>query len=403
MNYALQLKSRGWEPIILTPESPQFEIKDEKLMVRVADIPVCKAPIWEPVKFFHKLTGGKKKGKIQQGLALENSRKSFTDKISVWIRGNLFIPDPRVFWVRSATKKAIKIIREDDINLIITTGPPHSIHLIGRNIKRKTGIKWLADFRDPWSKWDVLKKLKTSLPVLCIHRRLERTVLKKADMVTTVSPRLAESLGNAKVLYNGITTELVHFSPIDSPSFIIGFFGSLNELRNPTLLWMTLDQLCDEDSGFACKLEIRVGGIIAESIKDELSGLKRLKSKITYLGYLPHDQIQNEYKKCNLLLLVLNKSDNAQFLLPVKFFEYLAAHRMILCIGEKFSDLGDLINGLSIGEIFDHSDVQQIKAFILDNFKNITYPDPSDVNILLKRFSHKRLVDKLEELLSAIK
>ena len=403
MNYALQLKKRGWEPIILTPQNPQFEIRDEKQTAKVTKISVYKVPIWEPFSFFHTLTGRREKGKIQQGLILENPKKSFSNKILVWIRGNLFIPDPRVFWVRSATKKANEIIRENGIDLMITTGPPHSIHLIGRNIKRKTGIKWLADFRDPWSKWDILKKLKTSALALYLHKRLEQSVLNEANAVSTVSNRLAESLGKAEVLNNGITMPSNGTSQLNEEVFVVGHFGMLNELRNPAHLWTTLDQLCGENPDFAKKLKIRIAGIVAESIKYELNTLEGLRGKVTFLGYLPQEQILNECKKCNVLLLPLNRSDNSKWLLPVKFFEYLAAHRMILCIGEKFSDLGDVINGLEVGEIFAHSDVQQMRAFLINNFKNTTYPNASDVDTLLKRFSHEKLADKLEELLIAMK
>ena len=152
MNFALQLKKKGWEPTVLTPENPQFEIKDEKLLEKVKDIRVEKLTIWEPFNLFHKLTGNKNRENVQQGLVLEKSQKSVKDGLMVWIRGNLLVPDPRVFWVKPASKKAIELIREEGIETIITTGPPHSMHLIGRRVKRKTNIKWLADFRDPWSK-----------------------------------------------------------------------------------------------------------------------------------------------------------------------------------------------------------------------------------------------------------
>ena len=124
----------------------------------------------------------------------------------VWIRGNLLVPDPRVFWVKPASKKAIELIREEGIETIITTGPPHSMHLIGRRVKRKTNIKWLADFRDPWSKWDVIQKLNTSSFVKGIHKRMERSVIAEADIATTVSSRLAQAFGGVEGLHNGITT-----------------------------------------------------------------------------------------------------------------------------------------------------------------------------------------------------
>lgn len=402
MNFALQLKSRGWDPVVLTPENPQFEIKDEKLLERVKDIPVFKVPIWEPFNFFHKLTGGKDRKNVQQGLVLEKSQKSITDQIAVWVRGNLLIPDPRVFWLKNASGFAIDLIKKESIGTIITTGPPHSIHLIGRKVKRKTGVKWVADFRDPWSKWDVLQKLKTSTIALQVHRRLEKSILQEADTTTTVSHRLAKAFGNTEVLHNGITVSKDKEVEVDSNFFTVGYFGMLNELRDPSRLWLLLDQLCRENEEFGSKLRVRIGGIVSESIKEELSRLQQLGAKVEFLGYLPHEQIQHEYKKCNLLLLLQNKSDNSEWILPVKFFEYLAAKRMILCLGKRSSDLGDLMNGKGIGEILNYGDVEEMRAFVLDVFEKNEIPEEADIKTLLKQFSHDTLVEKLEELLKEL-
>ncbi|NQZ77920.1 MAG: glycosyl transferase, partial [Ekhidna sp.] len=143
MNFALQLKHRGWEPIVLTPENPQFEIRDEGLLKLVENIRVVRLPIWEPFNLFHKLTGNKNRKNVQQGLVLEKSKKTLKDGLMVWIRGNLLIPDPRVFWVRPAAKSALSLIRNEEIENLITTGPPHSMHLVGRVVKKKVGIRWI--------------------------------------------------------------------------------------------------------------------------------------------------------------------------------------------------------------------------------------------------------------------
>lgn len=401
MNYAIQLKDRGWDPIVLTPENPQFEIKDEALMERVAHIEVVKIPIWEPFALFHALTGNKERKNVQQGLVLEKSKKTLMDQLMVWIRGNIMVPDPRVFWVKSAAKKAIELIKKEGIETIITTGPPHSIHLIGRKVKRKTAIRWLADFRDPWSKWDVLKKLNTSAPVLDVHKKFERSVLQEADVSTTVSVRLAKAFGGIHVLHNGLTFENVNQEEPAFATFTIGYFGMLNELRNPRQLWHLLDQMCREYPVFANKLRIRIGGIVAESIKEEIEGLSMLQERVEFLGYLPHERIQEEYRKCNVLLLLLNKSSNSEWILPVKFFEYLAAKRMILCLGERKSDLGDLMNTRDIGEILAYTNIEEIRGFIEDAFENDRTPSDSDVDELLAQFSHQRLVEKLEQLIQA--
>ncbi|WP_424961820.1 hypothetical protein [Ekhidna sp.] len=399
MNFAIQLKKRGWDPWVLTPENPQFEIKDEKLLERVKDIPVIKLPIWEPFNLFHALTGNKDRKNVQQGLVLEKSDRSLKDNLMIWIRGNLLIPDPRVFWVRPAARRAIDLINKEGFSTIITTGPPHSMHLIGKRVKKKTGIKWITDFRDPWSKWDVLEKLKTSSLALSIHKKLESSVLDLVDYGVTVSERLAESLGGMEVIHNGITTHNQSTSAPNSSHFTIGYFGLLNELRNPRQLWHLLDQMCRENQVFANKLRILIGGIVSESIKAEINELNELKSKVEFLGYLPHESIQDEYRKCDVLLLLLNKSSNSGWILPVKFFEYLAAERMILGLGERKSDLGDLMNAKDVGEILAYSEIDSIRGFLEDVFENERRPNAEDRASLLKRFSHETLVDKLEKLI----
>lgn len=400
MNFSIQLKKNGWEPIILTPENPQFEIRDEKLFEKVKDIKVHKLSIWEPFNLFHKLTGNKDRKNVQQGLVLEKSNKSLKDQLMVWIRGNLLVPDPRVFWVRKAAKEAIKLIKRESIDTIITTGPPHSIHLIGRKIKREIDVKWLADFRDPWSKWDVLDKLNTTSLVKSIHKKMELSVKKYADVSMTVSKRLAKSFNGVNVLHNGVTIENSNTSEPAFSNFTIGYFGMLNELRNPRQLWQLLDQMCRENQVFASKLRVRIGGIVAESIKEEIRELSELSSRVEFLGYLPHDAMQEEYSKCHMLLLLLNKSANSNWILPVKFFEYLGANRMILALGERKSDLGDLMNPKDIGEILSYSELDGIRSFIEDVFEHERLPNEEDVNALLWQFSHENLVKKLEKLIT---
>ncbi len=407
MNFAIQLKHRRWEPIIYTPENPQFEIRDEGLITTVKGIRVVKTPIWEPFDLFHKITGNRERKNVQQGLVLEKSNKSFLDKVIVWIRGNVLIPDPRVFWVGRSVKFLRKFLEEEGINTIITTGPPHSIHLIGKRLKKQLIVNWIADFRDPWSKWDVLKKLETSTLSMALHEYLEKRVLDSADIVTTVSKRLAASFqsrtsSSVKILTNGITIKKPNVSTPDEESFTIGYFGMLNEMRNPNQLWHVLDQLCREDKQFNARLQIKIGGIVAESIKSELLSMERLKDKVQLLGCMPHEEVQTMYAECNLLLLLLNKTDNAQWILPVKFFEYLGAHRKILALGKRDSDLGDLMNGKNIGELLDYSNVSALRIFIKQAFDEKEGPDGSAIDELIDRFAHEHLVARLETIINEL-
>src|SRR5690606_24179404 len=165
LKFAKYLPSYGWEPHVFTPENPSFGVRDPSLQ---RDVPpeaeVIHFPIWEPYDFFHRIAAwtGSKKNAGATALAPAGS-KSFFGKLSTWIRGNFFVPDPRIFWVRPSAKFLPDYLKDNGIQTIITTGPPHSVHLIGLKLKEKLPhLRWLADFRDPWSEWGMWDSLRVS-------------------------------------------------------------------------------------------------------------------------------------------------------------------------------------------------------------------------------------------------
>lgn len=397
MNYAIQLKKRGWEPIIYTPENPQFEITDTSQLDRVKDIRVVKHKIWEPYRLFHSITGGRNKGKVQQGLVLEKKSKSWLDGLMVWARGNLMIPDPRKFWVMPSVRFLQKFILSENIETIITTGPPHSMHLIGLGLKKKLNVSWLADFRDPWSDWDVLDKLQVSGSARQRHAALERKVLTEADLVITVSEHLKRSLeekakSNVEVLYNAVTsTGEVPAAKKDGDALVIGYFGMLNEMRNPEELWPVLNELAVESN-----VKLRLGGILSDSIKAQIQKLSNLSDRAEFLGYVDHEKIGHEYARCDILLLLLNRTDNARWIIPVKFFEYLAAHRFVLGLGPEDSDLAKLASGLPNFKMLDFTAKDDMKKLLVEFEPSANF---SAENEFLKKFSHESLATTLEQMI----
>ncbi|MEJ2006086.1 MAG: glycosyltransferase, partial [Cyclobacteriaceae bacterium] len=202
LKFANYLTAMGWHPIIVTPENPQFELRDTSLEREVhPDIEVLKLPIWEPYQVFDKIRGGEKH---EQGHT----------SIAPWakfIRGNFFLPDPRIFWKRPVLKFLSEFLKQREVDFIISTGPPHSMHLIARNLKKKFGIPWLADFRDPWGSWDMLDEFRTTRLARSMHRSLERKVMNEADIVLTVSNTWAREMSDefgreVEVITNGYDT-----------------------------------------------------------------------------------------------------------------------------------------------------------------------------------------------------
>ncbi|MTI31131.1 glycosyltransferase family 4 protein [Xanthovirga aplysinae] len=405
------LSENGWDPVIFTPENPDFSVKDKTLEKQISpEIEVIRFPIWEPFQFFHALTGGKNKNSVKQGVVLEKTKQSLFEKASVWIRGNFLLPDPRVFWVKPSIKYLLDIVDKNQIDAVITTGPPHSMHLIGLGLKKTKGLKWLADFRDPWSEWDLLPKLKTTTLAHSIHRKLEQKVLKKADCILTVGPRLAEgftALGAKKVevLYNGVDPEDYEGLTVSKPTptkFIISHIGLMNDTRNPSALWKALRELIEENEVFADNFQLNLAGIVSENILDDFKKDPLLSEKLVYTPYLSHEDVFKEAANSSLLMVILNNTDNARWILPMKMYEYLSVGRPILLLGPEKSDAEGIIESLKAGFSVRFDDKDSLKRAI-----EITFQDYINGNIERKahdmaafdrKSQAKRLAAFLDEL-----
>lgn len=410
LKMAKYLPQYGWQPVIFTPENPDFSIKDNSGFRDInPETEVIKSPIWEPYQVFNSLKKGGKKD-LKQGLVLENKKQSWLDKLSIWLRGNMLIPDPKRFWIKPAARFLERIVKSNEIDLIVTTGPPHSMHLIGKRLKKKTGLPWIADFRDPWSKWDLLDKLNTSSVVRIIHKRLERKVLTQSDAVITVSNRLAQEFEKVRKSEVGVITngyddqDAIPFKKTETNSkFIISHVGLLNEMRDPTNLWVALDELCCENGDFKESLEVRLGGIVSESITASFDRYQALSSRIKVLDYLPHEEIYEEYIKASLLLLILNNTNNGKWILPSKLFEYIHVGKPVLMLGEQQSDSAEIVQKFEGNTVADFQDKEKIKKAILDNFHRYkagtTVESENDYSL---QFSRRELTGQLANLMNKI-
>ena len=190
LKFTKYLPLNGWEPIVYTPSNPSFDIVDQGLNQEIGkDVRVIKKKILEPYSLVNLLG---KKSKMNTGL-VSTKKKGFKSRALDYIRGNYFIPDPRRFWIRPSVKRLSKLIKEENIEIVITTGPPHSMHLIGLGLKRKLKIKWIADFRDPFSKLDFLDTYNISKKNRQKYYQLETDILNNADRVMATSYSMHEN------------------------------------------------------------------------------------------------------------------------------------------------------------------------------------------------------------------
>lgn len=410
LKFVKYLPEFGWEPVVFTPENPDFDLKDKSLLKDINPaLEVIRFPIWEPFGLYKKIF--KSSGKtVKQGIVIEKSKLSFADKLSIWVRANFFIPDPRRFWVRPSAKFLESIITDNNIDLVITTGPPHSMHLIGQRLKKTTGVKWMADFRDPWSDWDVLDKLNISKVAHWLHRRLEKNVMKNCDALLTVSNRLAASFQdkgfarNVQIVNNGVDEDDFELSPPtpEQARFRIVHMGLLNEIRNPESLWQALEELCEEEEGFGEQLELVLAGMVSGSILDFLKGNPKLNQSLKYLDYLPHQEVFPYYQSASVLLLLLNQSENAKWILPGKMYEYMFAGRPILTLGPTNSDVQDILSECNAGEVFDFGDKTRIKDFIKLQYQDYLDGKVARASDKVHQYSRKNLTSRLVDIMNGL-
>ena len=165
------------------------------------------------------------------GARYDASVSSTKNQILNWIRGNFFIPDPKVYWVKPSIKYLSKKIQEEEITHIDSTGPPHYRHLIALGLKKRLlNLKWIADFRDPWSELDLLEDFKLSQKSRKKYQELEREVLESADTTLTVSETWAESFkrlgsSNVQLITIGFDEEVFVEEEKKNDNFVIGHFG----------------------------------------------------------------------------------------------------------------------------------------------------------------------------------
>jgi hypothetical protein len=373
LKFAKYLPQYGWQPVIYTPENPEMQAVDHSLLKEIPkEAEVIKAPIVEPYSWYKRFTGRKKEERLQTAFLRETAAKSWREDLALWLRSNLFIPDARVWWVKPSVKRLERYLEKNPVDLVVTTGSPHSLHLIGLGLKKKLKIPWLADFRDPWTNIDYYGQLKLSRRADREQHRLEELVLKQADEVVTVSPSWAHDLGLIGKRKVGCITN--GFDPDDLPDrlvplddeFSLVHVGSITSTRDVPLLWKALRARIERDEEFNRKFKLRlIGGIdhtVTRSIKD--AGLWPWVERI---GQVDHKEAIRQMQRARVLLLPVNDTPNVKGFLPAKVFEYLSVERPILAIAPLDSDLSRLLKGHSVVQRNDDRSIEEAVKNLFSN------------------------------------
>lgn len=407
MRFVKYLRSFGWEPIIYTVDNPNYALIDIGLSSQVPDnIKVVKKKIIEPNNILNKLSvlfKKKNNNHLYESQQQKGGKRSFLQKVSWFIRGNFFIPDARFLWVKPSVKFLSNLIKEDNIDLIVSTGPPHSLHLIAKKIKEKHSIPWVADFRDPWVSMDYLDEMYLTKFARKKHAKLEREVVTTADEVVVVGQTMYNEFFESynrkvSIIYNGyenITASLVNV--VLDEKFTIVHIGSFLKNRNCNDLWEVLSELVSKDQEFKNKLEIKLIGNVAPTIIADLERLN-LNEFLTKIDYIPFAETQKHLYSAQVLLLPIDRIPNANFVLTGKIFEYLKSKRPIFLIGPKKGDAAAILEKCKAGYSCNFDDKKEIKKVVGDLFqlylKNKNNIDSSNI----EQFSGFELTKKMANL-----
>ena len=401
-----------WKPVIYTTENAEYPIIDPSLEKDVpADMEVIRRPIAEPYNFYKKFLGIKKEETVKMGFIEEKEKKKgWKENLSLWVRGNLFIPDARCMWVKPSVKYLKEYLKAHPVDAIVSTGPPHSMHLIAMKLREDLGIPWIADFRDPWTEIDYYNDLHLTRWADRKHHRLEREVLYKADKVVTVAPDGARRLGrlgnrNVRTIYNGFDRDDDAQTPVSLPEqFTLTYLGVLSKIQNPNNLWQALGELIKEDAGFNNNLKINMIGQIDNSVVNAIdeSGLTQ---HVTYSPCIPHDQVSAAHRSSTLLLLLLmpDSEPRAKGLVTGKLFEYMASGRPILCIGPEDGDAARIIKETNAGQTVRFEDKERMKETLKGLYQRYLENDlPNNRSVEVEHYSRKEMAKKFSALLNQL-
>ena len=402
LKFVKYLPEFGIDPILYCPENPSYPIMDESLLNEVSDsLTVLKHPIKEPYNFANFLSEKSSK-EISSGVIPKQKRQTLIQKLLLYIRGNFFIPDARKNWIKPSVLLLSDYIVKHNIDTIVTTGPPHSLHLIGLQLKQKHNVKWLADFRDPWTTIGYHKQLKLTKSSAEKHKELESQVLQGTDHIIVTSENTKREFASKTnrpitVITNGYDTH--HFErPEKDSKFTIAHIGSLLSERNPKQLWEALSELVNENKSFSEAFQLQLIGVVSDDILQYLQELG-LFNHVQTLGYVSHKKAIKAQMSSQLLLLIEIDSEDTKVIIPGKLFEYMVSETPILAVGPKGSDVETILKSTNTGRYFYYDDKQAIKSQILLYFEAYKTNSLSVNAVGLQKYSRKSLTKELVDVI----
>ena len=386
------------EPIVYCPENPNYLKTDESLLQEVSnDITILKTPVTEVSKFAFR-----PKKTTTTGVA-----NATNNKLLSFIRGNFFTPDAKVLWVKPSVEFLTDYLTENPVDVIISTGPPHSMHLIAQQLIESFDIPWMADLRDPWTDLYYNKEFFQLGFAKRKNKRFEEKVLKSADVVVTVGNELKKYFerfnSNVEVIPNGFDDEVEHDKEIKlSQKFSLSYIGLLPKSSLPANLLMAIQCLIDENSDFKNDIELNFIGDIHESVSALIHELQ-LSNYTNFFGYVPHKEAIKYQKSAQVLLVLIPNVNGNKGIITGKVFEYMAANRPILALGPINGDLQSILTNSNAGTIIDYDDYVKIKSVLIELYTKFKTQKLAITSKGIEKYHRRNLTKQLAAIIKQIK
>ncbi len=370
LKFVKYLEEFGWRPTVLTvrPEQASYPDLDPDLMDELpVSLRVERTSAWDPYALYAHLLGRSKDDTISVGF-LGEAETNLRQRIARWVRANLFLPDARVGWVPFAAARAHALLEHGAFDAVLTTGPPHSTHLVGLVVRLLHERPWLVDLRDPWTGIDYYADLPMTAPARAVDAWLEGLVLRHATAGTVVSESMGRNVRARvplplKVIENGFDpSDFEHVDATPAPDrFVIGHVGNLNQARNPEALWKALAEIRPQQTMPELRLELT--GNVEPAVLDAASAYG-LEPLIDTFPYVPHQAAVERMHRATVLLLAINRVEGAEGIATGKLYEYVASGRPVIGIGPPAGDAARVLGETDAGRMFGFDDVAGVHAYL---------------------------------------
>lgn len=412
LKFTKYLPEFGWQPIVLTPAKGEFPATDVSL---IDDIPetcrVVKTPSFEPNLFYKKFVGLKPDENIPLAVLAEK-KLSPKKRLAHWIRLNFFIPDAKIGWYPFAVHAGKKIIKQMQPHLILSSSPPPTVQIIAKALAQWSGLKWIADFRDPWTDIFYYQNHAKMAFAERLDKHLENRVLKQADRVLAVSPSNVRQLNKKNqddkfhVLYNGYDAEDLCIAPTSdkNSAFTLVFVGNLKATHNCDALWQVLSECVQQNSDFKQHFQLRFLGLTHPFVQQRLERY-HLMEFTEMAGFQPHAVAVQAMKDAAALLFIIPNAPNNNGILTGKIFEYLASGTPLLSIGPPNGDAAKLLNDCGAGQMISPQNAAHMQERILglfEKWQTDSLGDEQPEMTAVQQFERKTLVKQLANIMNTL-